>query len=102
MDTATPTTRYTDTIDQIALVARTVLILGSTISDHDCAFARETLAMTETMGPIADPTKYRAAMADGRLDFQRDLLEAFVSYRTRIRQLMAKYPGAAIGPLQDA
>lgn len=59
------------------------------ISDDDIAAA---LNMAESFGHIVDPTKYRDALYDGRLDRQRRLIKLFEHIRAEVRALYPNDP----------
>ena len=52
------------------------------------------LDRSHSVGAILDPTAYRTAISDGRLDFQRRVIAAATAFRESMRELRRDYPQA--------
>ena len=81
------TSSYPETLDQIVAAFRSfsVLAMHVTAADYDKALACVNRA--ESFGAFVDPTAYRQALADRRLERQRRLLDLFSKTTRELREL---------------
>lgn len=64
----------------------------ASISDEDLTAMRDTLSMGHTLGPLLDPTAYRTALGDNRLDKQERLVRLLQHVRREVREI---FPGSS-------
>ena len=63
---------YKELLDHLVMSCRTSwFLLMVSITDEQLAEARRICEQADAVGFIVDPTKYREALGDGRLDWQR-------------------------------
>jgi hypothetical protein len=59
------------------------------ISEEDLEAMKRTVSMADSVGSIIDPTRYRDALQDGRLEYQRDLLNLTEQMKAGLAKLRA-------------
>jgi len=68
---------YADTLDLMQTAFRPFVMIAAAIPDADVKAAREAVNKADAFGSIVDPTAYRTALADRRLERQRRLIDLF-------------------------
>lgn len=76
--------RYREIMATIDIAIACAYVTMSGVTDDELRAVGNTLDRAHAVGPVLDPTAYRAAIADGRLDAQRDTLRAARFIRTII------------------
>ena len=68
---------YADTLDLIQTAFRPFVLIAAAIPEADVEAARAAVNKADAFGSIVDPTAYRTAIADHRLERQRRLIDLF-------------------------
>lgn len=82
-----------DYAEQMKQVEEFVGLAAVMLHGVDLKQIRETLDRADSVGAILDPTRYRAALADGRLDKQRELIAAVRPLAAYIEKRLAAEVG---------
>lgn len=77
---------YTQQMRALEEVVRCAAVM---LHGVDLEMLQQTLDRADSVGAILDPTAYRAALQDGRLEQQRELLAAVRPLRKYIAKRMA-------------
>lgn len=82
-----PSFNHVATLERMKDAFTPFAILAQAVSDEDVARAKETVARAQSLGPLVNPTRYREALGDGRLERQQALIQLFDETRTKLRAL---------------
>lgn len=66
---------YERVIHECEMSLRSAAAWLDMVSQDDLEKALRTIMRADSVGHILEPSLYRAALADGRLEYQRDLIE---------------------------
>jgi hypothetical protein len=83
---------YRALMERITNACRVFNACSMSITDEDLAAAAHTVELADAVGYVVDPTAYRTALYDGRLERQRALIKAFRDFRAAMRAIDAAAP----------
>ncbi len=84
-------------LEMLTMATRSFLMLSGCVSDDELGEMLKTVSLADSVGFIIDPTAYRTALADGRLDRQKALIEAHQAFRAAVAKHFTMTPEAAAG-----
>ncbi len=80
---------YRELMDLVQSGCRVFNACTATITDEELAEASRIVEVADATGFVLDPTAYRTALGDGRLDRQRALIKAARDFRAALRAIEA-------------
>lgn len=81
------------TMNAIVNLFRSFAMTSVIVTTAEAEFARDTLELADTLGPMIDPTAYRTALNKGTIDQQKKLVKLFLKNRAELIEL---FPEAGI------
>lgn len=82
---------YEEVLHDLEDAARTYAMLTMPLKPSLLEKALCTVESAEAVGWVTDPTKYRDAIQDGRLDRQRALLKSAIAFRKALAGIFPDY-----------
>ncbi len=83
---------FRQNFDHLIMTTRSFLAFSAAVSNDELKEMLAGISMADSVGYILDPTAYRTALADGRLERQRALIEAHQAFRAAIAKHFTMTP----------
>jgi hypothetical protein len=83
---------FASVMERVAMAARSFTAMSLAVTDAEVQQAIRTSEMASAVGFVVDPTAYRTALWDGRLEKQVQLLKGFLAFRAVLRSIDPAVP----------